>query len=236
MSELKVTTFSSKGRATRIYSAKTERIHHLHSDNQLRAFLILEWNDEVIDIKEGVRLDNLLETIDDKENLRLDIFTDKNKGELYDFFTNFLITIKHQDREVIKAISIKNTSEFKRQSTIEKMEIERRYWRSKGIEFCVVTEKEIDKTLANNIQWVRETLLVDSIEDKSIKADKLLNYLMINKENKVTDVVEEFERDFRLVNGEGLYLFRYLIARKIIKVDIYKEINISMNVSELLQV
>lgn len=235
MSELKVTTFSSKGRATRIHSIKTGKIHHLHSDNQLRAFLILEWNDEVIDIKEGVKLENLLETIDDIENLRLDIFMDKDKGMIYEFFTNFLVTFKDKDREVIKAISIKNASELRKQTTIEKMEIERRYWTSKGIDFFVITEKEIDKTLANNIQWVRETLLTDNIENKDEKANKLIKLLIVNKEKRVCEVIDEFEGAFELINGEGLYLFRYLIAKKIVKVDMYKQIDISKSVLQLLQ-
>ena len=62
---LKVTTFSSKGRATRIYSHKTNRIHHLQSDNQLRAFLLFEWIDLVKDIKENIELKDLEDALND---------------------------------------------------------------------------------------------------------------------------------------------------------------------------
>ncbi|MDY4543766.1 MAG: hypothetical protein SPE00_00370 [Bacilli bacterium] len=74
---LKVITFSSKGRATRIFSYKTNRIHHLQSDNQLNVFLLLEWNDNVINIEENVELNDLEENLDNIEELRLDKFTDK---------------------------------------------------------------------------------------------------------------------------------------------------------------
>lgn len=234
MSELKVTTFSSKGRVTRINGIKTGKIHHLQSDNQLRAFLILEWSDSVVDIKEGVRLENLLEEINDVENLRLDKFIDKSSGKTYDLFTNFLVTVRYGDKEVINAIAIKNSSELKRKSTIEKIEIERRYWKSKSIEFYLITEKEIDKTLVSNIQWVRDTVLLDSVEDRDIKSNKLFNYLMINKENNIDELLDSYERNSELIQGEAMYLFRYLIAKKVLLVDMKKKINISIKVCDLI--
>lgn len=87
---LKVTTFNSKGRATRIYGYKTKRIHHLQSDNQLRLFLLLEWNDMVKNIEENLELKDLEITIDNVEDLRLDKFSD-NEGRIsatHKFFSN----------------------------------------------------------------------------------------------------------------------------------------------------
>ena len=90
---LKVTTFSSNGRASRVYGYKTKKIHHLQSDNQLRTFLLLEWDDRVKDIKENVMLEDLEATIYNVENIRLDKFKDKETGNLYQLHTNFLIKI-----------------------------------------------------------------------------------------------------------------------------------------------
>ena len=56
LSQYKVTDFSSLGRVSRIYSKKTQRIHHLLSDLQFRTFLLLEWEKKVIDIIENYRL------------------------------------------------------------------------------------------------------------------------------------------------------------------------------------
>ena len=131
---LKVTTFSSKGRATRIYSYKTNKIHHLQSDNQLRFFLILEWNNSVKYIEENVELKHLEATIDNLENLRLDKFTNK-ENQLYQLHTNFLISIVGSNGEEQVAVSVKSLSELQRKTVIEKMEIERRYWKAKGVKF-----------------------------------------------------------------------------------------------------
>jgi len=42
----------SEGRSHRIYSHKTDRIHHLLSDLELAVFLVLEWTHSIADIRE----------------------------------------------------------------------------------------------------------------------------------------------------------------------------------------
>jgi len=74
---VKINEFSSKGRATRIHGIKTNRIHHLHSDNQLRAFLLFEWSDKIIDIRESYPLLDLREVVDKNEDLKLDKYMDR---------------------------------------------------------------------------------------------------------------------------------------------------------------
>ena len=38
--------------------------------------------------------------------------------------------------------------------TIEKLEIERHYWQSKGIPWQIITEKDIPMDIQNNIKWL----------------------------------------------------------------------------------
>ncbi len=54
---LTVQDVSSLGRATRIHGRKTEREHHLLSDIETSVFLLLDWSDAVIDIREQYPLD-----------------------------------------------------------------------------------------------------------------------------------------------------------------------------------
>ena len=49
---LHIGDFASKGRGHRVYGVKTQRVHHLFSDAELRYFYLLEWDDNVIDIRE----------------------------------------------------------------------------------------------------------------------------------------------------------------------------------------
>jgi hypothetical protein len=229
-----VTTFSSKGRATRIYGYKTKRIHHLQSDNQLRLFLLLEWNDMVKNIEENVELKDLEIVIDNVEDLRLDKFSD-SEGQLYQLHTNLLITIKRDNSEEQVAISVKSLSELERKTVIEKMEIERRFWKSKGIQFYVVTEKEINKQLVDNIKWVRETLIDKSIENKRELAEHLYYFLQENEQEKLIDVLAEFDDNFVVKRGTSLFIFRYLIGIKEIALNMKKSIDLNEIISVLIK-
>jgi hypothetical protein len=229
--------FSSKGRATRIYGIKTGRIHQLHSDNQYRAFLIFEFNPRVIDIRESYPLLDVLEVIDDQDDLRFDKFADKVTKEPYVLTTNFLITIKEIDgNEKYIARTVKNSSELRRKITFEKLEIERRYWQQKGIDWKVITEKQLDRQLVKNIEWVRETLLEgdDGGLDKDQLSSILIKYLLDNSTLSLRKVLNLYEKNECLPKGTGLFLFRYLIANREVKVDMTKPIKLSSKIEELL--
>ena len=60
---LTIHDLASKGYATRIYSQKTGRIHHLLSHNELYYFCLLDWSPHVKDIREQFPL-RLTETLE----------------------------------------------------------------------------------------------------------------------------------------------------------------------------
>ena len=234
MSELRVTTFSSKGRVTRIQSNKSidNRIIHLQSDNQLRAFLLFEWSDKIKKIQVNYQLDDLLEVVDNKEDLRFDKFMYKESGKFYKLHTNFLLTLIEGGEEVNIAIAVKNTSELKRKITIEKLEIERRYWSYKSINFKIITEKELNRAFCKNILWVRDTLQQDGIENKESVSEKLYWILKANKNINVDQALKLFEADNDMEQGVGLYLLRFLIATKRIKVNMKEKIKMNIPIEK----
>ena len=234
---VKTSDYASTGRASRIHGVKTGRIHHLHSDNQLRAFLIFEFSDQiqVVDIRESYPLLDVMEVIDNKDNLRFDKFCDKETGEPLVICTNFLLTVKDTaGNEKLVARTVKNTSELSKKITLEKLEIERRYWKYKGIEWNIITEKQISRQLCKNIEWVRETLLDDGIIEKSSLAKRLLVYLLSNLTLNIKRLLKEFDEAEELVAGTALYLFRYLIATKQIKINMNEKVNLNQQVKDIL--
>lgn len=227
---IKTHEFSSKGRATRILGVKTGRIHHLQSDNQYRAFLIFEFSNKVLDIRETYPLLDVMEIIDEKHDLRFDKFQDKETKENYIMTTNFLLTVKEPDgSERYVARTVKNTSELKRKITWEKLEIERRYWLQRQIQWQIITEKQLPRQLAKNIEWVRETLLEGSEGelDKEQLSLVLLRYLLENDELPLKQVLKVFDKQEGLSKGSGLFLFRYLLAKKEIQIDMNIPIDFS---------
>ncbi|WP_051556557.1 heteromeric transposase endonuclease subunit TnsA [Alkalihalobacterium bogoriense] len=229
--------FSSKGRATRTFGLKTGRTHHLQSDNQYRAFLIFEHCTKVVDIRESYPLLDVMEVIDDKDDLRFDKFCDKETKEPYVITTNFLLTVKKSEgNEEYVARTIKNSSELKRNITWEKLEIERRYWLNKKVDWKIVTEKQLSRQLAKNIEWIRETMLSDNEKhsDKDQLSVLFFRYLMENDHIPLKEVTKKFEKQESLQRGLGLFLFRYLLAKKEVVIDLTQSIDFSKSIKDLM--
>jgi len=231
--------YSSKGRATRLLGVKIPRIFHMQSDLQYRAFLLFEFQSKssLIDIRETFPLLDVMEVVDDTTNLRLDKFRDKKTNEPFVITTNFLLTVKDVGgSERYIARTIKNTTELKRKITWEKLEIERRYWNEKGVEWKIITEKQLSRQLAKNIEWVRETLLEGNVDgiDKERLSTLLLRELYYNENQPIKQVLKKFDKNEGLQKGTGLFLFRNLIAKKEVRVDMRQVIDFSSTVGKLI--
>ena len=237
---LTIQDFPSMGRVSRMFSNKTQRIHHFFSDNETRMFYLLHWEDSVIDIREHFPLLDIGQVIKDKSGLDLEKFVDKQTGTPYIFSTTFLITVKDiKNKEFYIARSVKSANELEKKHIIEKFELEKRYWESKGIDWGIVTQKDIPVTKAKNIEWVYSAL-DDSeergIDDKTkIDLSQELIFKLMNSPNAVREITALFDDEFQLEKGTGLYLFKYLIATKRIKVDMDQKININLPVNEIVQ-
>lgn len=225
--------FPSMGRATRVFGWKTNRIHHFLTDTETRYFYLLEWEDEVIDIREHYPLLNIKEVIDEKDDLNFDIFKDRNSGTPYVIYTSFLITTKNsQGEKIYLARSLKAVSELEKRTTLEKLEIERRYWKNKGVDWGVVTEKDIPSIKAKNIEWIHSSKY--SYSDREFTYDELcflcdsyIEMMKISSES-IRYFNRRFDKEFNLTSGTGLYIFKYLIATKRVSVDMNSDIDINV--------
>lgn len=128
---------SSRGISWRIKGKKTQRIHHLLSNLEKSVFLFLDRNPLVTDIREQfpLPLGRTLK-IAATYNLRHGAY----QGEVKTMTTDFLVDLP--DRQI--AISVKPWSNITKRF-IEKLQIERQYWKTNGVELFLVTEKEITK-------------------------------------------------------------------------------------------
>ena len=210
---LTIQDFPSMGRVSRIYSNKTQRIHQFFSDNETRMFYLLNWEDAVIDIREHYPLLDIGQVIEDKRGLNLDKF--------------------------YIARSVKSSVELEKKHIIEKFELERRYWESKGIDWGIVTQKDIPVLKAKNIEWVYSAL-EDSEErgiDNNTKVDlsQELSHILMDSSDTVRRITSNLDDEFQLEKGTGLYLFKYLIATKKIKVDMEKKIDINVSADKIIE-
>lgn len=229
---LTIQDFPSMGRATRVFGWTTNRIHHFFSDSQLKYFYLLDWDGKVVDIREHYPLIDLEVVLEDTSGLRLDKFIDRKTKESYILTTTFLITLLNNDgQESYAARSIKYASELSKKSTIEKLEIERRYWKAQGIDWGIVTNKDINSIRAKNIEWVHSAMSADSNNGFSkAELEDLLDgllYRTVDNKQSIKKVILEYEKDYSLDAGTGLLLFKHLVAHKRIILDMDKPINLN---------
>lgn len=231
--------FPTMGIATRVMGYKTHRMHHFFSNTQLYYFYLLEWDSNVIDIKEHFPLIDIEDTLVEQDNLKIDKFIDKESKTPYVITTTFLITIADNNgNNRYVARSIKYASELNKKTTQEKLEIERRYWEAKSIDWGIITNKEINSIRVKNIEWLHTEMLGDINlildEDDAQGLLKGLFYRLAEENSSVIRIIGEFERDYELEKGKGLLLFKFLLAKKVITVNIDKQINLNEKPNSLI--
>jgi len=119
----------------------------------------------------------------------------------------------------LKARTVKASSELNNARTLEKLEIERRYWEIKGIEWKIITEREIPYQKAKNIEWLYTSQRVDSVANEPYEQDMMLTILQ-NGECSAHEAAQIIENEFRLASGAGLRLFKQLVLKKVIAINL----------------
>ena len=137
----------SAGRSHRVWGFQARRTHHLLSDIEFAAFFLFDRNPNVTDIREQypLRFDDTL-----KIATQAGIRHPGVRGRPQVISTDFLLDTKDQSRPKF-AIQVKTSSDLAKPRTIEKLELERRYWEGKSVPWCLITEKEMPTAIVSNI-------------------------------------------------------------------------------------
>jgi hypothetical protein len=125
-------------RSHRIFGRKSQCTYHLLSDLELAVFLLLEWRSAVAEIREQFPLE-----------ITSWLAVDNCISHPATSNVNFLLNTKD-----IKRPKFVLQAKYADPRTIEKLEIERRYWVEKDVPWHIVTEKEISSFVIKNINWL----------------------------------------------------------------------------------
>jgi hypothetical protein len=68
--------------------------------------------------------------------------------------TDFRVTVKQGTKTVEQARAIQSVKDLQSQRNLEKLEIERCYWKQRGIDWGIVTERDIPNIVAENVKVV----------------------------------------------------------------------------------
>lgn len=220
----------SKGLSTRVQGWKTERLHHFLSNLELQYFYILEFSSIVTDSREQYPLERS-KTRSIAERLKYKHPTDPSTQTHIVMTTDFLVTIKQSGKFVEQARTIKHSNDLSSERTLEKLEIERIYWLEENIDWGIVTEKDIDPIIADNVSWLYEYKDLSALNPLTNKdVSRIHKFLVPNISNGQTplrDLTNACDGKLGYSNsmGSSLSVVRYLIANKLLKVDMKKPIN-----------
>jgi hypothetical protein len=151
--------------------------------------------------------------------------------------TDFLVDLRNaSDRTQLVARSVKLASDLDDERTIEKQEIERRYWANRDVDWGVVTEQSLPVQRVKTLRWLHEMLsLKDMTESYPGYWDNRCASFLACLPQATGMTVKQFVRVLEsregFAVGEALKILRHLAANKRISIDLDVEFDMksSMN-------
>lgn len=195
---LTVRSFPSRGMSSRTKSNKSNRVIHTFSQLELDALYLFEYSNKVIDIREQYPLMYIEDTLRIAEEVN--IKHPNYQGESVYMTTDFFLTIQEGSKTYNVARTIKPSKDLENKRVIEKFEIERRYYEKNGIDFGILTEKELSRTLTHNM----EAFYQDSYNIKS--SERIENHI-INTINALKQSAGK--KKYTLFNLSQIILLEY---------------------------
>lgn len=214
---------STQGKVSRYLGIKTGRVHHLLSSHELDYMVLIDWADRVVDIREQYPLD-LSKTIQiaNKLGIRHPIMPRTNFPSVRT--TDFIIDILTPNGLQTVARTVKPSLKLQNKRVIELFEIERTYWEEENIDWGIVTEQELPVHLCTNLKDILSFYRLNP-QESDFELDmnqiilRLVQTLQVSN-HSIKSTLHRFEQEYTLSPGLALTLFKHLIARKGLQVNL----------------
>ena len=215
---LTVRDFASQGRTHRVFGHKAQRTHHLFSDLELAVFLILDWQPDILDIREQFCLqrETTLE-LAKKYGIRHPAI-----GGVAQFMTSDFLVNSSRTGKTKFALQAKYSTDLEKPRTIEKLELERRYWQRKEVPWFLITEKEIPTTVFQNINWLYPAQAETVHEtDLAQRINFYCHHFSKSQGTNLIDLAKSLDVSYDLPAGQSLLEIRHLLAQRIFTFNIH---------------
>ncbi|WP_232700029.1 TnsA endonuclease N-terminal domain-containing protein [Brevibacillus daliensis] len=219
----------SKGVVTRIFGWKSGRLHHYLSEHfELAHHYQLEWSSSVIDIREQFPLLPLEKTLFIAEKLGIKHPIDPKTKHPIVMTTDMMLTVKGESGVEYIAHSIKPISKINKR-VLEKLEIERCFFKDAGVTWRLITEKQINYELVRNVKWIHSARSIEGFRQITPALIDLVTPLLFEDikkaERPLAKTTHYFDQQLELEPGTCIHIVKYLIANRIWLVDMTKRIN-----------
>lgn len=219
----------SKGLVTRIKGWKTGRVHHLLSTIELLYFYLLVWSLDVFDIREQYPLLPMEETLAIAQTCGIRHPIDPHTKHPIVMTTDFVNTIRRDMKDVDQARTLKYKEALSSKRTLEKLEIERRYWERRKVDWKIVTEDDIPTVLGRNVEWFHQ---YRNLDDFSLLHEFSVRQIISTLTQGVSDqnlplrnITLQTDDRLGLDPGTSLSIVRHLLANRRWQIDMNKPIN-----------
>ncbi|HBO3147889.1 TnsA endonuclease N-terminal domain-containing protein [Pseudomonas aeruginosa] len=178
---LKIRSVPSKGTSRTVPGVRVARVHHCLSNSEYMFLVLVEFNQDIVDIREQFPLIDYDETysIALQKNIRPALYVGTDVPFVFtaDFMLSFarpgnepsLVAISLKYREEINAASVD-----KRKRIFEKQEIEKEYWARRGVRSTLCFYEDLPHTKIKNLIILRDYANLPL----SVASDKNLNKII----------------------------------------------------------
>lgn len=195
---------------------KTGRDHQFLNLNEFYYFFVLEWMEMVTDIREHFPL-FLEETLEIAKLCDIKHSTDENDKPLV-MTTNFVVTVKNGMDCEDRIRTVKTIEQLQNPRVLEKLEIDYRYWQSRGKDWGIVTKDEMPMILVDNVMQIHDLLdpknLYPLSETDIQQVQSFLTKEVIKGEESISDIGARCDTRFYLDSGTSLTVASHLIATR----------------------
>ena len=224
---LQVQDVPSHGRSTRIHSYKTGRQHHLLSDLETGLFLILDWADHVVDIREQFPLDR---DVTRMLAAKMGVVHPRDVQTKTDIVmtTDLLVDVRLDGGVSLIALSVKPASKLEGARTLEKLELERRFWARINVPWYLVTERELHAVRIGTLRWLHEMRSLDELKTPHAdywpdRCNRFLGELSRVRGGLIEDFLKHLQQNCEFGAGGALAVLRDLGANKGVRLDLNRE-------------
>lgn len=218
---LTVRDVPSHGKSSRDKGWKTGRTHHFLSTLELLYYLTLEWSLMVVDIREQFPLLPIDDTLAIADSLGIKHPTHPKTKQPVVLTTDFYISLQNESGTFERTRTVKYAKDLSSRRTLEKLEIERRYWEVRGVDWGIVTEYEIPETLARNVDFLHDAWhLPTRMPESSIAAvAEFLRRLIAEQHQPLNELTAISDAELNFKGGTSLKVAYYLLASRQWRID-----------------
>lgn len=213
----------STGIVTRIPGWKSGRLHHYLSEHfELAHHYQMEWSKAVIDIREQFPLLPLEKTLFISEKLGIRHPIDPKTKHPIVMTTDMLLTVRKGEDIGFIAHSIKPINKLNRR-TLEKLQIEKHFFKDMGIEWSLITEQQINYDLVKNVEWLHTAKSLSCLghinRDMVNKMQTVLYQALKQSDVPLAKVTLAIDAQYVLPEGTCIQIVKHLIANRFWVID-----------------